>query len=82
MLCDINKARIEIIIQSVVNFITKVEIFVDRYYEHRFWQMPQELQLYTKRVEYPDVSLELERDRYKYRSECRCTIYTTETTCR
>lgn len=44
----INKARIEIIIQSV-NFITKVEIFVDRYYEHRFWQIPRELYMYTKR---------------------------------
>lgn len=32
----INKARIEIIIQSV-NLIMEVEIFVDRYYEHRFW---------------------------------------------
>jgi len=32
----INKARIEIIIQNVVNLITKIEIFVDRYYEHHF----------------------------------------------
>lgn len=32
----INKACIEIIIQSVVNLIMEIEIFVDRYYKHRF----------------------------------------------
>jgi len=42
----------------------------------RFWQIPQKLQLYIKRVEYLDVSLELERDRYKYYSEYTDALYT------